>query len=100
MIVEDHQKFIFQPKLAWQFNEDFYDKWNDVTLSCVSGWYDINNAVHNKVILQKYIENKYIRYYKNIVFGPTLCFISPEPLIEFNLTTEEDVSINTTTAIN
>ena len=62
MIIEEQQKFIFQPKLSWQFNEDLYDKWNDITLSCVSAWYDVDNNILNKDILRKYVETKYMRY--------------------------------------
>ena len=77
MIKEQQRKFMFQMSFKFEFDEEIYDKWNQVTLACPSDWYDLKNEIHNKEILAEYARNKYRNYFRKIILAPTLSVIGP-----------------------
>jgi hypothetical protein len=102
-IVLQQRKFMFQFKLKWEFNEEYYDEWNDISFKCDSDWYDLENGIENKQILEKYIKTKYeysltfryLNYYRHIIFGPLLAYVGPITIRKTNLdTTTQSYSIN------
>ena len=93
-IKDQDSKFVFQMKLKVEFNDDVYDEWNDITLSCLSDWYDQEELIMNKDVLKTYAKGKYLNYYKKIILTPTLCYLS-EKYAENNILNQTDSVIHT-----
>mmetsp|Transcript_7338 Transcript_7338/g.8294 ORF Transcript_7338/g.8294 Transcript_7338/m.8294 type:complete len:100 (+) Transcript_7338:629-928(+) len=75
MIKEQQRKFLFQLSFKFEFDDEYYDEWHNVTLACSFDWYDFKNEIKNSDILREYIRNQYVNYFRKIILGPTLSVV-------------------------